>query len=260
MIGNRLIVLVCIGGALLSLLLSIAYGSVLFTIPAVLLFFLTLLLWKYGYLIIPIITKSTNIVEIRDGYEVASTRDYILKKTDKGYYASKFLEIRFYESSLDKDHDGKRFMFESFEKAILSLRNVVKISLLISALDMSKHVDEIKTKRAIAETKRAKLGTGKSDESIKLDREISKWNRDLDRLSKGERAIEVLAHATTTGFGITKDEAVSRMKRQAKEVSTILSSTLGCEIVELSDLDMIKCFEWDKFLPASEEELRDEIF
>ena len=221
---------------------------------------LILLFWKYGYLIIPVITRYTNIVEIRDSYEVPQTRDFILKKTERGYYASKFLEIKFYESSLDKGSQGTKAMFEAFEKAILSLRNVVKISLLVSALELSKHVDEVKTKRSIAESKRSKLSSTSSDESIKLDREISMWNRYLDRLSKGERAIELIAYTTTTSFGLTKDEAISKMKRQTKEVSTILSSTLGCEVSELRDTDMLRCFEWDKFLPASEEELRDQVF
>lgn len=255
-----MIVFVCIGGGLLSILLTIAYGNSLFAVPAAFFFLLSLVFWKYGYLIVPVLTRYTNIVEIRDSYEIPPTRDYILKKTDRGYHASKFLEIRFYESSLDKGSEGTKTMFESFEKAILSLRNVVKVSLLISALELSKHIEEVKTKRSIAEAKRAKLSKSDSDESIRLDREISMHNRYLDRISKGERAVEVLAYATTTAFGITKDEAVAKMKRQAKETTTILSSTLGCDVLELSDLDMIRCFEWDKFLPASEEELRDEVF
>lgn len=260
MINTRIIVFGCIGGALLCILLSLAFGSALFAVCAAFFFFLILLFWKYGYLIIPIITKYTNIVEIREGYEIASTREYIIKKTERGYYASKFLEIRFYESSLDKGAGGTGAMFESFERAILSLRNVVKVSLLISALDLSKHIEEVKTRRSVAEAKKSKLSRADSEDIVRLDREISMWNRYLDRISKGERAVEVIAYATTTAFGITKDEAVSKVKRQAKETITILSSTLGCDVIELSDLDMLRCFEWDKFLPASEEELRDEVF
>jgi len=260
MINNKIIVLASLSGGLVVLIFSILYGGIIFAIPSAILFFLSILVWKYGYIIIPAITKRTNLIEVRDGYEVVSTRDYILKKTDKGYYTSKFLEIKFYESSLDKDESGIKLMFESFEKSILSMRNVVKISLLISALDLSKHLDEVKTKRSIAESKLSKIKTQNSDEGVRLNREVAMWNRYLDRISKGDRAVELIAYATTTAFGITKDEAVSKMKRQAKEVSTILSSTLGCDIVELRDLDMIKCFEWDKFYPASEEELRDETF
>ncbi|MDD5022986.1 MAG: hypothetical protein PHU63_02350, partial [Candidatus ainarchaeum sp.] len=68
------------------------------------------------------------------------------------------------------------------------------------------------------------------------------------------------AYAMTTAFGITKDEAILKMKRQSKEAATILSSTLGCEVSELYDLDMLKCFEWEKFYPASDDELKDSVF
>ncbi len=207
-----------------------------------------------------IASKSSNYSEKNGEYEISSSRDYIIKKTEKGYYASKFLEIRFYESSLDKGKDGTKIMFDSFEKAIISLRNVVKISLLISSIDLSKHIDDIKTLRSVAESKRSQISSSKSDESAKIDRKISMYNRDLDRLTKGERAVEVLAYATTTAFGITKEDAVTRVRRQSKEIHTILSSTLGCSIIELSDLDMIKCFEWEKFIPVSGEDLKDEVF
>lgn len=206
------------------------------------------------------ITKATNIIEIRDNYEVPSTRDYILKKTGSGYYSTKFLEIKYYESSMDKNEDGKKMMFESFEKAISSLKYIVKISLLISAIDLSKHIDDIKTRRSNAETRRAAEGNVKADELIKYDREIAMWNRLLDRLGKGERAVEVIAFASTTAFGLTREEAVGKVNRQAKEIRTILSSSMGCDIRELKDLEMLKCFEWELFFPTSEEELYDETF
>jgi len=241
-------------------LLSIIYTSALFVVITSIFFLLTLLLWKYGHLIFSLVTNHANFSEKRGEYEVSPARDYILKKTEKGYYASKFLEIKFYESSLERGKEGTKIMFDAFEKAIISLRNVVKISLLISSIDLSKHIDDIKTLRSVAESKKSQVSSSKTNESAKIDRKISMYNKDLDRLSKGERAVEVVAYATTTAFGITKDDALTRVKRQSKEIVTILSSTLGCSVVELSDLDMLRCFEWDKFIPASGEDLKDEIF
>ncbi|MBN2478586.1 hypothetical protein JXB01_04830 [Candidatus Micrarchaeota archaeon] len=258
MMENRLLVWSSLIGGILALLLSFLYGSSLLAFFAALLFFLSILLWKYGYLIVPMITQHTNIVELRDSYEVVPARDIIIKRTDKGYYASKFMEIRFYESTLDKEKREVKTLFESFEKAILSLRNIVKISLLISAIDLSKQLDEIKTKRSIAESRKSKLKPN-SDDAVRLEREIAMWNRKLDRFSKGERSLELIAYASTTSFGLTKDEAVTKVKRQAKEVSTVLSSTLGCEVHDLIDTEMLKCFEWDLFFPSSSEELRDSL-
>jgi len=206
------------------------------------------------------LTQATNVIEIRDNYEVPPSRDYIIKKTPAGYYATKFLEIRFYESSMDKSEEGKKLLFESFEKAVSSLKYVVKLSMLISAIDISKHIDEIKTKRSNVETKRSSEEKINPGELIRYDREIAMLNRLLDRFGRGERPVEVVSFATTTSFGLTRDEAVSRANRQAKELRTILSSSLGCDVSELKDLDMLRCFEWELFYPTTEDEIRDEVF
>ena len=95
---------------------------------------------------------------------------------------------------------------------------------------------------------------------MRLDREIAMWNRLLERITHGERPVEVIAFASTTSFGLTKEEAIARIRRQAKEVSTILSSSMGTDVTELSDTEMLKCFEWDRFFPTTQEELRDETF
>ena len=257
---NRAITIASLVGGMLCVLVAIGFGSTILTAVAALLFTLSILIWKYGYILFPMITKATNIVEMRNAYEIASTRDYIIKKVENGYYATKFLEIRFYESSIDKTEENKQTMFEAFEKAITSLKYIVKISLLISAVDLSKHVDEVKTKRSAAEAKKSKYLKEGSDEVMRLDREIAMWNRLLDKIAYGERPIELIAFASTTAFGLTREEAVGKVKRQSKEIRTILSSSLGSDIVELLDLDMLRCFEWELFFPATPEEMRDEVF
>lgn len=258
---NRAVITVSLVGGVVAVLLSFLYGSPFFAFLSAILFAFSLGLWKYGYLIIPIITKATRIVEIREGYEVSPSRDYIMKKVPNGYYATKFMEIRYYESSLDKNEGEKHFMFESFEKAVSSLRYIVKISLLVSAVDLSAQIEELKTRRSAAESRKARYaGKENSDELVRLDREIAMYTRQLDRITSGEKPVELVAYASTTAFGLTKDESVDRVKRQAKEVKTILSSSLATDVVDLADLDMLKCFEWDRFFPTTKEELADEVF
>jgi len=259
MLLNRAVTATALIGGILCLAASLVYANPFIVLAAAFLFALSLALWKYGYILIPFFTKATNLVEVRSGYEVPPSRDHIIRKTPSGYYATKFLEVQFYESSLDKTAEGKTLMFESFEKTISALKYVVKISLLVSAMDLSRHIEDIKTRRSLAESKKTK-SSGAADEMIKIDREIAKWNRLLDRITHGERPIEVIAYASTTAFGLTRDEATGRVSRQAKELQTILSSSLGCEVVEMADLDMLRCFEWEQFFPTSAEELRDEIF
>jgi len=61
------------------------------------------LIWKYGYLVIPLITQKTNIVMKTDtGYEVPPSNDVVLKSANGVYYASAFLGIRIFESTSEK--------------------------------------------------------------------------------------------------------------------------------------------------------------
>lgn len=257
---NRAITMAALVGGVLAIIVSLVYPNPIVPIIAGFFFMSTLFLWKYSYLFVPMLTRATNVVEVRGSHEVPPTRDYIIKKNQNGYYATKFMEVRFYESSMDKSQDEKKTMFEAFEKAISSLKYVVRITMMISSLDLSTHIDEIKTKRSTAETRKSKSGQLAQDERVRNDREIAMWNRMLDRITQGERPVELIAFASTTAFGLTRDEALSRVARQSKELKTILSSSLGCDIKELSDLEMLKCFEWDYFFPTTQEEIKDAVF
>jgi len=256
---NKVVVSVSLVGGLIALLLTFIYGGFYLSFLASILFFLSILIWKYGYIIIPYLTRFTNIIEIRDGYEIPSTRDVIIKKSSNGYYAGKFMEIRFYKSVSDKSESDQIAILRSFERAIASIKYIVKISLLVSGVDLSKYLDKIKEKRSVAEDKRSKIPPNSPD-TARLDREISMWNRLIKRVTGGDRPVELVAYVSTVSQAITKEDVLSRVNRQAKEVSTILSSSLGCDVVPVYDLDMIRLFEWEKFFPTTMEELKDELF
>ncbi|HNT60582.1 MAG TPA: hypothetical protein PKJ97_01230 [Candidatus Bilamarchaeaceae archaeon] len=259
MIQNRMVTVMSLAGGLAALVIAIVLWNPLFAALAALFFSASLLVWKYGYLLIPYITKAGRIVEIRGGYEIPPTRDCIIKKSGNGFYATKFLEIRYYESTVDKTNQDRSSMLSAFEKALASLKNTVKISLLVSEVDLTREIDEIKTRRSSAENKRRKLPAN-SEELIRLDREIAMYNRQLERITHGDRPLVLTSFVSTTAYGVTREEALSKVRRQAKEVKTIISSTLGADVADLFDLDMIRCFEWEFFLPPEVEQLKDEVF
>ncbi len=259
MILNRAITITSLLGGALSLVLAVIFGAYIPALLSAFLFAFALFIWKYGYLLMPHFTKAANIVEVRGNYIIPASRDCVLKKSENGYYATRFLEIMLYESTVDKSEGEKRSLFESFEKALGSLKHTVKVSFLLSSIDVSKYADDIKTRRSEAETRKSKMNAQNPD-GIRLDREIAMWNRLLERLTTGERPMEIVAYASTTASGATKDEAVARVKRQSQEIKTILSSTLSADIRDLSDLEMLRCLEWEYFVPEGREELLDEVF
>ena len=150
MIMNRLVTIIALLGGGLSFMLALAFGAYIPAIAAGLFFFLSIFVWKYGYLLLPHFTKAANIVEVRGEYTIPPERDYILKKSADRYYATKFLEISFYESSMDKSDAEKRLLFESFEKVLSALKHPLKVSFLLAPVDVSKYVDDIKARRSEA--------------------------------------------------------------------------------------------------------------
>ncbi|MBU0586238.1 hypothetical protein KJ780_01885 [Candidatus Micrarchaeota archaeon] len=259
MIINRFITIAALLGGGLSLIMALILGAYIPAIFAAALFTISIFMWKYGYLLFPHLSSAANIVEVRGSYTIPPERDYVLKKSSDRYHATKFLEIMLYESTMDKNEGEKRLLFESFEKAVCSMKHPLKMSFLLAPIDVSKYIDDIKTKRSEAEEKKSKLQP-QSPDTVRLDREITMWTRQIDRLTAGERPMEVIAYASTTASAATKDEAVARARRQAQELKTILSSTLSASVKELSDLDMVRCFEWEYFIPEQREDLMDEVF
>lgn len=260
MYSNRIFTIAALVGGGICLLLSILNFNFLTIILSSAFFSLSLLIWKYGYLLIPVFTKASNIVEVRDSFEIPSTRDSILKKADGQYYATKFLEVRFYESSMDKNSEEKATLFDSFERMVGSLKYVVRITMMLNLLDLSNEIEKIKTRRGEIESKRSKEAKLSAEEGMRMDRELNYLNRLLDKFGSGDKPVEVISFASTTASGLTKEEAITKATRQAKELKTIISSSLACEVRELVDLEMINCFEWEKFQPSSNEEFQDRTF
>lgn len=254
---NRFVVFTTLLGGFFALILSFILELSILSLFSLILFFLTLVIWKYGYILIPFFTRAVNIIEIRDQIIIPPTRNYIIKKTEEGYFVTKFLQIIFHESALEKGNDSN--FFQSFEKLITSFKYPIKISFLFSPVDMSKYIDEVKSKRSEAEAKLNNPNLTPLDKNL-LEREILMWNRILKKLSSGEKPMELIVFLSTTSFSTSKEDALSQVNRQIQELKTIISSTLSAEVKELSDNEMIKCIEWTYFIPPSNEDLRDELF
>ena len=69
----------------------------------------------------------------------------------------------------------------------------------------------------------------------------------------------VVAYAQTTAIGLSKDAAVASARTQANELRTVLANALNVEVVQLTGDEMLKCFEWDKFFPATAQELEESV-
>jgi hypothetical protein len=261
---NRNATLAALSAGALCVVLAFITGSPVAIVAASFLFLCSLVLWKYGYLVMPWLFKNANIVELRSGHEIPASQDVVLKKGDGRYYASVFLAARISDSMTEKDRESKSLYMEYFERAISSIRFPVKFCAMTAGLDISSFSDEIKGRRSLAETRKARiLSSGdqaQMPEVARLDREIAMWDRQLERLNSEERPMEVLCYLMTTASGAGREEATARARAQASEVRSAIGNALNVEIAPLAGEEMRKCFDWELAMPASLDEMRDSVF
>ncbi len=222
-----------------------------------------IIFFKYGYLVVPLITQKSRIVMITDtGYEIPSSQDVIIKKVGNEYYASAFLAIRIFESATERTDQQNVAYNQFFERAISNMRYAVKICYLLYAEDVAEKRRMIETKKAEAQLRLARERDKADPDVLKMDkfeREIAMWDTQLQRLIKGVRPMGVLAYAMTSASGISKEAAVATLRAQVREVKVTLQNALNVQVEQLTAEEMKKCFEWEYAFPTGPKEIEESV-
>lgn len=222
------------------------------------------LFYRYGYILVPLITQQSRIVVMTEtGYEIPPTQDMIIKKSESGvYYATMFLGIRIYESASEKTLEENIAYNKFYERAISNLKFITKISYLLYVEDVTNKKKILETKRAEAQLRLSRERDKVDKDVLKLDRyerEIAKWELELVKLRRGLKPMGTIAYAMTTATGITKESAMAIVKNQANEIKAVLTNALNIEIDVLTADEMLRAFEWEKMLPITIQEIEDEM-
>lgn len=259
-------VLIAAGGGILSaLILSFAGGpfAILGGLLALIGTAMAVVIWKFGYVILPLITQRTNVVVMdNEGHEIPPSQDVIIKKSDGKYYASAFLGIRIFESTVEKSESENMVYSQFFERAISDLKFVTKISYLLYVEDIAEERKKIETKRAEAQLRLSRERDKPQPDPLRIDkyeRELSAWDFQLNKLIKGIKPMGVIAYAQTTAADISKEGAMAKAKEQAKTLKTVLANALNVEVVSLSGEEMKKCFDWETFYPITPQDLEESV-
>jgi len=256
--------------SILALVFIATFGSgsgfavIIGALIAVLGAFATFLFWKYGYLLVPLITERTNIIMMTEGgFEIPPSQDVVVKKSANGvYYASTFLGIKIFESATEKSLEENVSYNEYFERAISNLKYVTKIAYMLYVEDIGQKRKSIETKRAEAQLRLARERDKPEADVLKIDkyeREVAHWDLQLNKLISGVKPMGVIAYAMTTAAALSKEGAIASVRAQARELSTVLSNALNVEVKLLKGDEMLKCFEWERFFPTSPAELEESV-
>lgn len=258
---NKSIIFASIGGGLLCFGAAWIFSEPLALIPASLLFFLSILIWKFGWMLGPAFASASSLRLNWGDFELAPSQDVVLQRTQDGWRSCMCLGVQLKDSATLSTPGQQTLMMELFEKAIGGLRYPLAITLLVCPIDTSQQLSHLEEKRSLAEHRRSRLrGQKDSDEAAKLDREIESYNMQIRRLTSGERPMQVVAWALTASSGLTRDEALQRVRSQAQEAIAVLSGSLSCSIAPLRGEDLLRAIEWQKWIPSSKSELEDQAF
>lgn len=259
--SNRSLAFGALGGGALCILLSYYAGQPLLLALSALCFLVSIALWRFGYVLLPLLTGATRTALAGDGHEIPPSHDVVVKRTSQGYYATRYLGLELRESARNAGEAGRGALMETFERAISSTRFTLKISLLVCPLALDDYTQKLEEKRSLLEHRRSQLaGARQDDERARLEREIAALSGQLQAIGGGQRPMQVLAYAATTAFGLTREEALSRSKAQAQEAATLLSTSLDCSVHPLAGPDLMRAFDWEKAHPPSRAELEDALF
>jgi len=261
-IGTRYFAYATIGAGLLVLIVAFSTPVMPFktlaTIFAALMVPFSFMLWKWGYLLVPYVTKRANIIEVHDGaWELTPAQDAIVKKIGDSYYASVFLHVKMYKSTTERSSEENVLYTEAFERAIAQIKYPVKIGTVLFAKEISKYREDLETKRYEAQLKLQREREKPEPDVITLDRlekEVAMYETQLTRIATGERPMGLISYAMTTGVGVTKDAAVAVAKNQSAEIKTLFSNALNVEISYLYGEDMRKCYEMEMMIPPTVKE------
>ena len=224
---------------------------------------LTLLLYRYSYFLVPMVTKFSNIIVVsEDGYELPPGQEVILKKVGDSYYATKFLAVRIYESASEKSLDENIIYSEYFERAISSVNFVAKFSMMVYVKDMGDYKMKIETRKAEAQLKLSRERDKSDPDVLNLDRferEVAMWESEIEKMAKGFKPMAAVSYIMTTADGVSKESAIAAVKSQANELRATVSNALNAEVDELSGDEMLRCFEWEYMIPNSAEKLGEQV-
>ncbi len=219
--------------------------------------------YKYGYILVPMLTQRGNIVQIMEGgYEIPPSNDVVIKNVGGAYYASKYLGVRVYESASEKTVEENMVYSEYFERAISGVKYVTKFAIMVYMKDISDHRSRIETKHAEAQLRLARERDKPDPDVLKMDRyekEVAMWENQINKLTRGIKPMGLVSYVMTTAVGVSKEAATAAASAQANELKATVANALNVQVEILSGDEMLRCFQWEVMIPPTPQELEQAV-
>jgi uncharacterized protein YlbG (UPF0298 family) len=197
-------------------------------------------LYYFNDIIIDLLFKHTNIIEIFNGYELSGSRNIAIFRNNGsvGAVAAALINTENIDE-LDKT---------KIEHLIGSTHYSFKIVLYVENLNIKKIIDKLQTRKSMKEIELSRIDIKDNKNIIKINKikkEIENIESDIKNISEGEVPVKISYYIMTTAISDTLLEASERANTQIKEITAKLDAFLSSRSTILTGNDLINVLKLD---------------
>ena len=183
------------------------------------------------YLVFPLITSllNTSIIPALD-YYIPKKQNCVMKSVNGIYYATGYLTANIYnyvfkeEKNLEDDSHlaGGTGVWE---RIVMNSKFPFKFHMIASAEEIQKYRDDIEGRRGAAEFQLSREMQATNPHQTVIDELQAKINIAqalMDRLSGGERPLDLIMYVETTAYGVSEKAAADMLDAQVSQLQTML--------------------------------------
>lgn len=249
-LSARHVVLASLALGLVCLMLALVGGSVLLAAFSSLLLFASVVVQRWGDVLLPFLLKGLHVVETRGGWQLE--KDVAVVQDGSRFLATAFLDVDVHFSPSRAAPDESVSYGVAFEKALCGLSFPAQFGLLVYPVDLEAYRESVLTSRLEAELAASRIRQSPKPDAVALaaqERRKAMCARLLNKLSSGQRPLDAVYFVATTAEASSFEQAAEQARWQAKELKAVLSHALNVSVRVLEGDALRKCLDWKAAMP-----------
>lgn len=221
--------------ALVLMITSTGYGP--FAIPVLILALLGLvaiIMINYvDFLIFPAFTKAFKITIVpANKYTLSRDQDAVVKYVNGVYYATGYLtgnifEYVFTSQQAVSDESGLAGAVDKWERIVMNIDFPFKFNVIAMPENVQKFRDELEGERGYIEFQISHEMNATTPNTMTLEdlqRQMQLIQERMDRITGGERPLNVIMYIESTAVGVSEKEALDALSVQLGQLQTVFNS------------------------------------
>jgi hypothetical protein len=215
------------------------------------------------YLLVSMVFGALGITfEPAQGYKIVKDQNAVIKDVNGLFYATGYVTANLFAYSfrletIDAEENTKLVNSpDVWEKAVMNIGFPFKFHVLSMGLDVQKVRDELEGKRSYQEFQLSRTLQSSSANEVtitNIQRKINILQREIDRISQGEKPIATTMYIETTAIGVSEKASLDALAQQINGIQIAFSS-MDVDLTRIMGRELYTLFKFNFALPTSFEE------